>query len=626
LVRLVRAGLPVPAGFIIRVPTCDAFLKGNRWPDGLKEELVRELNRLSATTFAVRSSAAVSMPGMLETKLDVPAAEVPAAVEAVFNSWNADRAVGYRTAHHLRLPGTAVVVQEMVSCDRAGVAFSRDPLGGPGCRVEVVRGSGQALVAGEDVPEKDCLTAEQIEELLTLVRRVEDLFAVPVDVEWGLSQGRFVLLQARPIRSLQLRQRAKQLEAAEARRLVDFARGRRTVWVAHNLGETVIHPTPLEWDFWSRFMSGSGGVGKLFRQIGYRPPAGGFLELVLGRVYADALKEAEFSGFGVPLTIDADAIAKDPATPAPVVDRSRTGFRDVLKLPLVLWRMYRVTRNTAEPPDRTVARFHDALPPFEAWVDRERTRPLTSLSVEVLLDVIDARRRRVFDEFGPESIRPGFFCGLLLHTVKDPSHPGVRTLLETRELARTAFRSGLDLIWAAVDELDIRWSAGGGLRFLTLDELPTYPSDRTRFDATIAERRLNRDAARLVHLPPVIDSAKLEGLTLEPSDPAPAPTANALSPGAATGPVWLRVEDSPPPGAVVVAETAHPELAKWLPAIAAIVVERGGVLSHLAVLAREAGIPAVVCPDATRQFRAGEVLQVDGTAGRVEPVTPRTPA
>jgi pyruvate,water dikinase len=99
-----------------------------------------------------------------------------------------------------------------------------------------------------------------------------------------------------------------------------------------------------------------------------------------------------------------------------------------------------------------------------------------------------------------------------------------------------------------------------------------------------------------------------------------------LSPGSATGPAWLRNEDPPPPGSVVVAETADPELAKWFPVIVAVVVERGGVLSHLAVLAREAGIPAVVCPDATRLYRAGELVQVDGTAGRIERVTPRKPA
>jgi phosphohistidine swiveling domain-containing protein len=607
------------------VSACEKYLRGEQWPEGLREELEREVSRLSTPTFAFRSGAAVTMPGILETKLGVPLTAVAAAVEAVFISWTADRAAAYRNTHHLDLPGTAVVVQEMVPCDVAGVAFSHDPLGTPGGRVEVVRGSGQALVAGKSVPESDSLPPEQVEELFGLVRRVEELFHAPVDVEWGLSSGRFVLFQARPIRSLQLRERAKQLEAAEARRLVELAAGHRTVWVAHNLGETVVHPTPLEWDFWRRFMSGSGGLGTLYRGLGYRPPAGGFLELVLGRVYADVQREAEFSGFGLPLAVDYDAVASDPTKLAPTIDRTRTGLRTFLKLPFALWRLARVNRRTAEPVVRTVARFDVALQQFEGWSSEDRDRVLADLAPIDLLRVLESRRRRVFDEFGPEEVRPGFFCGLAMHRHHDPDHLDVRSLLKTREAARAAMGKGIELVRAAVDELDRRWSAGGGLWFLTLDELPAYPTDRPRLDALIAERRFNRDAARLVRLPPVIDSAKLDGLNLEPPLPASVPTANALSPGPATGPVWIRADGSPPARVVVVADTADPEIAKWFPTIAAVVVERGGVLSHLAVLAREAGIPAVVCPEATRLFRDGEKVHVDGTAGRVEIVTPRTP-
>jgi phosphohistidine swiveling domain-containing protein len=591
----------------------------------LKKELGRELSRLSTPTFAVRGGAAVSMPGMLETKLDVPAAEIPAAVEVVFNSWTAERAAAYRKTHHLDLPGTAVVVQELVPCDVAGVAFSQDPLGAPGGRVEVVRGSGQVLVAGESVPEPDSLPPKQVEELFALVRRAEELFHAPVDVEWGLSAGRFVLFQARPIRSLQLRERAKQLEADEARRLIEHAAGRRTVWVAHNLGETIVHPTPLEWDFWRRFMSGSGGLGILYRGLAYRPPAGGFLELVLGRVYADVQREAEFSGFGLPLAVDFDAITVDPTKIAPTIDRTRTGFRALIKLPFALWRLSRVNKRAAESVERTVSRFEVAFKSFEDWSSEERSRTLTDLSPNDLLRLLESRRRRVFDEFGPEEVRPGFFCGLAMHRHHDPNHPDVRRLLKTREAARAVMGKGIDLVRAVVDELDRRWSAGGGLWYLTHDELPAFPTDRPRLEALIAERRLNRDAARLVCLPPDIDSAKLDGLNLEPPLPASVPTANSLSPGSATGPVWIRTDGSPPARVVVVAETADPEIAKWFPTIVAVVVERGGVLSHLAVLAREAGIPAVVYPEATRLFRDGEFVQIDGTAGRVEVVTPRTP-
>jgi pyruvate,water dikinase len=53
-----------------------------------------------------------------------------------------------------------------------------------------------------------------------------------------------------------------------------------------------------------------------------------------------------------------------------------------------------------------------------------------------------------------------------------------------------------------------------------------------------------------------------------------------------------------------------------LPMLGAIVTDRGGLLSHAAIVAREYGIPAVVgCTDATRQIRHGARVRVDGRAG-----------
>ncbi len=69
---------------------------------------------------------------------------------------------------------------------------------------------------------------------------------------------------------------------------------------------------------------------------------------------------------------------------------------------------------------------------------------------------------------------------------------------------------------------------------------------------------------------------------------------------------------------ILVAETTDPG---WTPLFAkasAIVVERGGVLSHCAILAREMGIPAVTgIVGATRQLKDGEMITVDGNQGRI---------
>jgi pyruvate,water dikinase len=44
-------------------------------------------------------------------------------------------------------------------------------------------------------------------------------------------------------------------------------------------------------------------------------------------------------------------------------------------------------------------------------------------------------------------------------------------------------------------------------------------------------------------------------------------------------------------------------------------VEKGGVLSHGAIVARDFGIPAVVCSGATDRIREGSRLRLDGNRG-----------
>ena len=58
----------------------------------------------------------------------------------------------------------------------------------------------------------------------------------------------------------------------------------------------------------------------------------------------------------------------------------------------------------------------------------------------------------------------------------------------------------------------------------------------------------------------------------------------------------------------------------WTPLFvnaAALIVERGGTLSHGAIVAREMGLPAVVLVGAMRLLEEGELVEVDGTRGCV---------
>ena len=83
LAEMTNLGIPVPPGFTISCPMCDAYLRDGKAPDGLREEVERAIGRLETVSgrrlgdptnpllVSVRSGARVSMPGMMETILNL---------------------------------------------------------------------------------------------------------------------------------------------------------------------------------------------------------------------------------------------------------------------------------------------------------------------------------------------------------------------------------------------------------------------------------------------------------------------------------------------------------------------------------------------------------------------------
>jgi pyruvate,water dikinase len=92
--------------------------------------------------------------------------------------------------------------------------------------------------------------------------------------------------------------------------------------------------------------------------------------------------------------------------------------------------------------------------------------------------------------------------------------------------------------------------------------------------------------------------------------------------GWASGPACLVIHehdlDHVKPGDVLVTQVAGPALTAVLPRVAGVVAELGGSTSHLAALARERGLPAVLgVLGATRRIPEGATVAVDGVAGVV---------
>jgi len=205
-------------------------------------------------TVAVRSSATaedlpdLSFAGQQETYLNVQgAATVLGAVQRCWASLWTARAIGYRARHAID-QGTvslAVVVQLLVPAEAAGITFTADPVSGARDQVMITAawGLGEAVVGGmvtpdtltvnkttgevlaretadkqvmtvrvnggteeQPVPEElkgvPVLSDQQAVELARLGVQIEELYGMPMDIEWALADGTFAIVQARPITAL----------------------------------------------------------------------------------------------------------------------------------------------------------------------------------------------------------------------------------------------------------------------------------------------------------------------------------------------------------------------------------------------------------------------------------------
>lgn len=196
-----------------------------------------DLSFSQAETFAVRSTfegedtGDSSFAGQFDTLLDVPRAEVASAVEQVRKSYEKETIRAYREAL-LRKSGEApsvvpedhasrtapVLVQEMLHPDMAGVAFSSNPTGllneivlvvGEGLGDAVVEdradtttyyyNKDDALYYYETQGVSPTLETGILETLWDLVKRVEELYGRPMDIEYAVCGTEVYLLQARPI-------------------------------------------------------------------------------------------------------------------------------------------------------------------------------------------------------------------------------------------------------------------------------------------------------------------------------------------------------------------------------------------------------------------------------------------
>ncbi|MGB9977386.1 pyruvate, phosphate dikinase [Thermovenabulum sp.] len=311
LAEMMRIGLPVPPGFTVTTEACSRYFKeGEKIPEDIVEEIFAHLGELEETMgkklgnrknpllVSVRSGAPVSMPGMMDTILNLglndesveglyestgnrrfafdcyrrfiqmfsnvvlgvehdkferiiesvkrkkgvefdtelddrdweevikhykdlilketrgefpqdPRKQLMMAVEAVFRSWNNQRAIIYRRIN--KIPddlGTAVNVQSMVfgnmgNDSGTGVAFTRNPSTGEKHFYGefLLNAQGEDVVAGirtpKNIEELKELMPEVYEQLINVSNLLERHYKDMQDIEFTVEKGKLYLLQTR---------------------------------------------------------------------------------------------------------------------------------------------------------------------------------------------------------------------------------------------------------------------------------------------------------------------------------------------------------------------------------------------------------------------------------------------
>ena len=310
LAEMTNLGLPVPPGFTISTEACRAYLEQGREPDGLADEVSDHLAELEQAMgrrlgdaqdpllVSVRSGAKFSMPGMMETVLNIglndesvrglaaqsdderfaldsyrrllqmfgstvlgiesevfakelddlkgrrgttedtelvpddlrelvatyktcieehagrpfpqdPREQMDLAIEAVFDSWNTDRAVLYRRQEQIPEDlGTAVNIQAMVFgnlglSSGSGVCFTRDPASGTQGEYGdyLQNAQGEDVVAGIRTPSKIAQMKKDMPkayaEFEKIAKRLEKHYRDMQDLEFTVEQGKLWMLQTR---------------------------------------------------------------------------------------------------------------------------------------------------------------------------------------------------------------------------------------------------------------------------------------------------------------------------------------------------------------------------------------------------------------------------------------------
>jgi pyruvate,water dikinase len=629
-------------------------------PKALREKLIPPLEEMfSGKSVAVRSSAPgedsakTSFAGLHESYIHIHGTDsILEHIRLVWASLWSDRALLYRKELGLDVEKStmAVVVQEMISGERSGVAFGRNPLDPSQAVIEAVYGLNQAMVDGTVEPDRWFLRREtgevishhaanrektlayaqggvrleplapelraraplepsEIGEVFGLTRKSETLFGSPQDVEWTYRENLLFTLQSRPIttgssdpgdtrrwylslhRSFEnLKSLRRKIEDDLLPRMVEEAKGMAQIALLS------LSDRELAGEIQRRLQIGK-GWDEQYKEFCI-PFAHGMR--LFGQVYNDQLKPENPFEF-MDLLSGADMIS---------VQRNRmmeSLVRRVRRNPRLAESLRRGRTEGMDPGflkalESFLAKFGD-----QSWSKARFDQDPKALFT-LLLSMASQKPPRRISSKGDQKSREKKFFSRFEEDQKEFA-------AELLDLGRASYRlRDDDNIYMGKIQAQIVAAVEEGKKRLR---------QKKRYSPVRAEgqdvARALRDARFVFKKPdfsrrrPEKEKEGIRGRQLVGQ-----PASSGIASGKAR--VILRADDlfAFQPGEVLVCDAIEPNMTFVVPLAAGIVERRGGMLIHGSIIAREYGIPCVTgIPDATALIPNGTPVTVDGFLGIV---------
>ncbi|MDQ3956957.1 MAG: PEP-utilizing enzyme [Actinomycetota bacterium] len=648
LARARQGGFTVLDGFVLTIDGTHVFSTQRARQVGrdLERMLKKRWSALSqdgTRPLVVRSSSSAedghdsAMAGMFTSVLDV-------------NSWQDFRnALGTVIAsariidldkEEESLAPMAVLVQPQLAPQWGGVMFGVDPITGRTDHLVVaaVPGRPDALVSGTveghryvldhrgrivERSTRDGLSHATLKQLTRLSERAAQHFGGPQDVEWALTESDLIMLQSRPVTAVADERLASGPVLGPGPVAETFPRPLATLeidlWV-EPLRIAVTEVLAITGAASKKALSKSpvvttlgGRVAADLRLLGASPDKKTFFERIDPRPPCRRLAAAWSTGrLRAALPSLATAIIDQVDEDLAAVPELTELTGDELVELLARGRQYLVSVYS-----------HEVM--FGLLADEEYTVTAASFALKHLA----AARTEGLEDADIVAMRPEVLALVPPAIARGTELPATDALLVSsvegdgslpqREALRLRARWVQELTAHAAAEIGRRLKSQGLdeaslIARFTLEELEaavalgTLPLDIV--DRREPERAPLPAAFRL--------TADGEIVVYRPRKKASGAEGTGASAGRAEGRVHSG-EGVPQRGDILVVSTLDPDLATLLPRLGGLVAETGSVLSHLAIMAREYGVPTVVgVPDAVARYPHGARIVVDGDTGEVK--------